>query len=116
MIWLIVMPGPSKWSYIKAEAPCWKAEVNMSFKLFSLTLGWKGNEPMTLKQILGLDCRHKHLSHPVDRRQHCVECGKEFEFDTFDLTEKDKRPANHYLHRESSINRVSRKVLKWKSG
>lgn len=41
MIWAIAKVGPGPWNYIPAEAPCWKAEINVSFRLFSLTFGWQ---------------------------------------------------------------------------
>ncbi len=41
MIWIMAIAGPSRWAYIKPEAPCWKGEVRASFRAFHLTIGWQ---------------------------------------------------------------------------
>lgn len=50
MIWLIVRANSSQWNYIPAEAPCWKGEINMSFRWASMTIGWQRNEPVKVKE------------------------------------------------------------------
>jgi len=38
---MIFMPGSVPWKYVKAEPPCWKGEVQISFWLFGVAIGWK---------------------------------------------------------------------------
>lgn len=40
MIWAIFQRGPGGWRYIKAEPPCRKGELRMSFRWVSVTVGW----------------------------------------------------------------------------
>lgn len=68
----------------------------------------------TIKQLLGLRCKHSQLSIPINRRRHCLDCGEEgFVFDNFDLTDIDRRVVDHSKLSERSINRV-RRVLAWR--
>jgi hypothetical protein len=70
---------------------------------------------MNLKQWLGLECKHKQLSIPVNRRRHCLDCGEEgFVFDIFDLNEQDRKEIDHHQLHERSINRISKRLLRWR--
>lgn len=40
MIWLMLTNGACELRFIRAEAPCWKGEINIPLYRWSLTLGW----------------------------------------------------------------------------
>jgi hypothetical protein len=42
LIWLMLGPGGIRqFRYVKAEAPCWKGEVNVPLFGWSVTIGWQ---------------------------------------------------------------------------
>jgi hypothetical protein len=41
LFWIMVIKCPGDWRYIKAEPPCMKGEIDMSFKFFNVVIGWQ---------------------------------------------------------------------------
>jgi len=41
LLWIMIMRGSNQWNYIPAEEPCWKGEINLSFWLFCVAIGWQ---------------------------------------------------------------------------
>ena len=39
-MWIMLLP-PGSFRYIKAEPPCWKGEVILSFHWFAICIGWQ---------------------------------------------------------------------------
>jgi hypothetical protein len=39
--WLMVNDDRGDWRFIRAEAPCWKGELRMSFRWFRVVIGWQ---------------------------------------------------------------------------
>jgi hypothetical protein len=39
--WVICLRGRGVWRYIRAEAPCFKGEVQISLTWISLVIGWQ---------------------------------------------------------------------------
>lgn len=41
LFWLMCSTGPGDWKWVPAEAPCWKGEVRLNFRLFNVVVGWQ---------------------------------------------------------------------------
>jgi len=41
LFWIMVIKGSSKWGYIKAELPCNKGELMLSFRYFHIIIAWQ---------------------------------------------------------------------------
>jgi len=39
--WAMLARGAGPWRYLRAEAPCWKGEIGLSFGFVHLTIGWQ---------------------------------------------------------------------------
>lgn len=42
--WLLLLPGPGRWRWTRAEAPCWKGEAEVPCRWWHVVVGWQGQE------------------------------------------------------------------------
>lgn len=68
---------------------------------------------MTLLQLLGLKCRHRYLSYPVNGRRVCNECGAEFPVD-YTVESWEHGSIAPYSNRSNTITRIRERVLKFR--
>ena len=43
--WMMLVSGPGRWKFVKAEGPCWKVDLTMSFRWFTISIGWQKEPP-----------------------------------------------------------------------
>jgi hypothetical protein len=47
-VWAFINGQRGDWAFVKAEPPCWKGELSMSFRWFRVVIGWqRRKEPYT---------------------------------------------------------------------
>lgn len=85
MLWLIVAKGPSRWRFVRAEAPCWKGECQLGFRWLNVTFGWQRQDlHIAHPSGGGISPRNEESIHPaVSESWRCFHCG----FETVDYRE-----------------------------